>query len=230
MINTAIILAGGKGTRLQSVVQDLPKPMAPINGRPFLAILLDRLNDQGVSRVILSVGYKHETIMEHFGHQYRDITISYAIEDEPLGTGGGVKLAAQLCPDPYFLLINGDTMFDIDIQKLVGYHLADRPSISIALHTVENQDRYGQVELDCCNNVVSFTEKKHIEKGHINGGVYIFDTFTVLNSELPEAFSLEKDILENKAYQDKMKGYPMDGYFIDIGIPEDYSRAQDELS
>lgn len=229
MIKTAIILAGGKGTRLQSVVNDLPKPMAPVNERPFLEILLDQLNAQGVSRAILSVGYKHKVIMEHFGHQYKDIMISYALEESPLGTGGGVKLAAQLCPEDHFLLINGDTLFDINLAGLWGYHLADRPDISIALHTVENQDRYGKVVLDCCNNVTQFMEKNHIDRGFINGGIYIVQKSVVMNDELPEVFSFEKEILENLDASLWIKGYPMKGYFIDIGIPEDYAKAQTEL-
>lgn len=229
MIKEAIILAGGMGTRLQSVVTEIPKPMAPIGGRPFLAILLDNLNDQGIYHVILAVGYKYEVIKEYFGEQYKNISIDYAIELEPLGTGGAVSLALQFLNGNEFILMNGDTLFDVELNELSDIYHNNNADISIALKPVANQDRYGLVKIDEDDKIVEFTEKQPIDKGLINGGVYASSKTFISSLDLPLKYSWEKDVLEVQTTKAKMYGFETDSYFIDIGIPTDYAKAQIEL-
>ena len=130
MVKEAVILAGGFGTRLQSVVADVPKPMAPVNGKPFLQYILDYCIKQGIERVVLSTGYKHEVIFSFFGTQYNTITIQYAHEQEPLGTGGGIQFALQKCIDENVVVLNGDTFFDVDLQALESQHISAQSELS----------------------------------------------------------------------------------------------------
>ncbi len=148
IVQEAIILAGGFGTRLKDVVSDVPKVMAPVNGRPFLEYLLDYLEDNIIDHVILSVGYKHELIREHFGNRYKSIDIEYAVEDEPLGTGGGIKKAFDFVRGYKALVFNGDTMFRINLEKSFEFHFSKSSEFSIILREVNNVERYGAVELD----------------------------------------------------------------------------------
>ncbi|EAH7090767.1 D-glycero-D-manno-heptose 1-phosphate guanosyltransferase [Campylobacter coli] len=213
----AIVLAGGLGTRLRSVVQDLPKPMAPINGEPFLAFVLEHLKKQGITEVILSVSYKYELIQEYFKDEFHGMRIRYNIEKELLGTGGAIKDALKLIKNEVYVL-NGDTFFDIDLKKLV---LSNSNKICIALKQIQNFDRYGTVNIDKQGLVTSFEEKVFKKQGLINGGIYllkkdIFDKF-----DLEKKFSFEEFLQEN--YKSlKIQTQIFDDYFIDIGIPEDY--------
>jgi len=147
-----IILAGGLGTRLREVVDDVPKAMAPINGRPFLEVLLNYIDRFGFKRVILSTGYMSDKIQNHFRHKFKSITIDYAIEYEPLGTGGAIKNALRKVESPYFIVMNGDTFFPINLQLFFQEHVEQLADLSIALRQVENASRYGQVE--CTNDKV----------------------------------------------------------------------------
>ena len=216
-----IILAGGFGTRLSTVVKDVPKPMAPINGKPFLHYIFKELQHQKIKQVVLSVGHLKEVIQDYFQDSYLGISIQYAIENEPLGTGGGIKHAFNFVEDDAFVL-NGDTFFDIELSKLKKTD-AD---ISIALKPMFNFDRYGTVELNNENRIVSFNEKKHCEHGLINGGVYYFKKSLFDKIETERKFSFEKDILEKHLHHLQIQGTVFDNYFIDIGIPEDYKQAQ----
>jgi D-glycero-alpha-D-manno-heptose 1-phosphate guanylyltransferase len=225
----AVILAGGFGTRLQKVVKDVPKPMALVNGRPFLAHILDYLLGQRIDRFVLSVGYKHEMIQDYFGGLYRDVPIRYAIEDTPLGTGGGIRKALLEATTDDVVIVNGDTLFQIDVDELISVHKETQSEVSIALKRVENTDRYGAVTLDADGRISGFEEKKYIRSGLINGGIYVLDRVSFLKHGLPEVFSFEKDYLEAYVGKATMSGVVSDGYFIDIGIPEDYQRAQAEL-
>ena len=216
-----IILAGGFGTRLSTVVKDVPKPMAPINGKPFLHYIFKELQHQKIKQVVLSVGHLKEVIQDYFQDSYLGISIQYAIENEPLGTGGGIKYAFNFVEDDAFVL-NGDTFFDIELSKLKKTD-AD---ISIALKPMFNFDRYGTVELNNENRIVSFNEKKHCEHGLINGGVYYFKKSLFDKIETEKKFSFEKDILEKHLHHLQIQGTVFDNYFIDIGIPEDYKQAQ----
>lgn len=228
-LKEAIILAGGQGTRLRSVISEIPKPMAPVNEVPFLAIILENLKSQGIEHVILSVGFKHEVIIDYFGDCFMDMTIDYAIEKEPLGTGGAVSLALSFIQGHEFLLVNGDTLFDVDIKDFYSFHKSVKSKLSIALKPIQQSSRYGIVKIDEENRVTSFEEKQFIEEGLINGGVYISSCDYILSLSLPEKYSWEKDVLEKEVLKGNYTGFISDSYFIDIGIPEDYNRAQLEL-
>ncbi|EPT6722512.1 D-glycero-D-manno-heptose 1-phosphate guanosyltransferase [Campylobacter coli] len=212
----AIVLAGGLGTRLRSVVQDLPKPMAPINGKPFLAFVLEYLKKQGITEIILSVSYKYELIQEYFKDEFHGMKIHYNIEKELLGTGGAIKDALKLVKNEVYV-VNGDTFFDIDLKKLV----LNGSKICIALKQMQNFDRYGTVNVDEQGIVTSFEEKVFKKQGLINGGIYllkkdIFDEFS-----LEKKFSFEKFLQENFELL-KIQTQIFNDYFIDIGVPQDY--------
>ena len=216
----AIVLAGGFGTRLSTVVSDVPKPMAPINGRPFLEYLLDDLNEKGISRVILAVGYKKEIIKSHFKEKYKNIDIVYSDEDIPLGTGGAIKKALNLAKAKDIFTINGDTFFDINLKEMYQFHKKNSSKLTLAIKEMEKFDRYGSLVL-AKDKIIKFEEKKYNEKGYINGGIYLINK-EILNKEEKESFSFEKEILENEISKIEKYGYIAEGYFIDIGIPEDY--------
>lgn len=230
MIKEALVLAGGLGTRLKNVVQDRPKPMALINGRPFLEYLLDFLMHSGVKKVILAVGYKKEYIKDHFGTTYKNLSIIYSEEDEPLGTGGAIKKALTLIEQKDFFILNGDTYFKINLKSFFGLHKEKKSILSTALKFTKNSQRYGTVMIDDENKIIGFEEKGKSSEGLINGGIYIASKkiLGILN-ELPEKFSFEKDFLEKFYHNFVFYGFPFDEYFIDIGVPEDYERAQKEF-
>lgn len=229
-LNTeAIILAGGMGTRLRSVIQDIPKPMAPIGETPFLTYLLDELKQQGIQRVVLSTGYKHEVVEESYGNSYKGMDLVYSVEDTPLGTGGAIKKALQLINTPNALILNGDTMFKVDFMSMFRFHLENESDFTLALKKMEDSQRYGVVET-ASNRVVRFREKAERKAGSINGGIYLLKKEILLGKDLPEKFSFEKDFMEAYFRELKVMAFVSDGYFIDIGIPEDYAKAQQELN
>lgn len=232
MIKEAIILAGGFGTRLRSVITGVPKPMAPVNGFPFLHYVLLRLKNAGVEKAILSVGYLAETVAEHFGNEYLGMKISYAYEKEALGTGGGIRLAMEQCKDAHVLAMNGDSFFHCDLNELCEKHLSGSSDVTLALRKVNDASRYGTVQLDG-SRIVAFREKSPGITGEawINGGVYVIRKKTFLGLTEPnKAFSIEFDFFAKYADKLWLQGVPSDGYFIDIGIPEDYERAQQEFA
>lgn len=229
MITAAIILAGGFGTRLQSVVKDRPKPMADINGKPFLQHLLDYLILQDINTCILSVGYKWETIQEYFGSSYRSMSLSYVVEETPLGTGGAILKAVQSSEEEEFFVFNGDTFFAIDLALFYQQHHQHTSLLSLALKSMSNFDRYGVVVTDANGRVTSFEEKKFYASGNINGGIYLLKRKIFDQLELPEKFSFEKEVMEKQYANIPFQGVVFDDYFIDIGIPEDYERAKHEL-
>ncbi len=229
----AIILAGGFGTRLQSVVKDVPKPMADISGRPFLAYLLQSLQNCGVKKVVISVGYLQGKIIEYFGDLYLGMSISYAMEDRPLGTGGAIinslKFIDQNKP---VLILNGDSFLQFDCQELIASYnknMAEK-NIIMVLRKMDDCSRYGRVIFDQKMVVKNFEEKSTEQKsGFINGGIYLLDPNIFTKYSLPEKFSFETDFLAKYLEDIKPQAICSDGYFIDIGIPEDYARAQQEL-
>ncbi|HEF9199232.1 TPA: nucleotidyltransferase family protein [Campylobacter coli] len=214
----AIVLAGGLGTRLRSVVQDLPKPMAPINGKPFLAFVLEYLKKQGITEIILSVSYKYELIQEYFKDEFHGMKIHYNIEKELLGTGGAIKDALKFVKNEVYVL-NGDTFFDIDLKKPV----LNSSKICIALKQMQNFDRYGTVNVDEQGIVTSFEEKVFKKQGLINGGVYLLKKDIFNNFSLERKFSFEEFLQENYKTL-KIQTQIFDDYFIDIGVPKDYKR------
>ncbi|MCF8368603.1 MAG: nucleotidyltransferase family protein [Bacteroidales bacterium] len=226
----AIILAGGKGTRLKEVVSDVPKVMAPINGRPFLEYVLDYLENYVVEHVVLSVGYMHKVIMDHFGNQYKSITIDYAIEEEALGTGGGIKKAFEYIHDNRAFVFNGDTMFRINLIRLFDFQISRETDFSMVLRQVDNVSRYGAVEYDDEKRITGFFEKGEQQgPGMINGGVYLIHKRFFNQHQFPDKFSIEKDCFEKMVNAYPFFGIVCKQYFLDIGIPEDYERAQHEF-
>jgi D-glycero-alpha-D-manno-heptose 1-phosphate guanylyltransferase len=225
----AIVLAGGLGTRLRHIVPDLPKSMAPVNGRPFISYVLAYLARQKISTVIVAAGYRHEQIISGIGKRFMNMDVKYSIEDEPLGTGGAMLKAFSCTGSGSCLVLNGDTLFTVDIASFTGHFIEKRPAISVAVKPMENFDRYGNITLEG-ERIKSFNEKKFCRKGIINGGVYLVNKeWMIMNSPGP-VFSFEKDILQKKAVDEMITGYISDTYFIDIGVPEDYFRAERELA
>ena len=229
-MNTALILAGGLGTRLRTVVDDLPKPLAPVNGKPFLHYILHSLAAQQVERCVLSIGYKAELIQQVFGNQYAGLRIDYVVEQQPLGTGGALRLAAQQIDDA-FCLLNGDTLAELSLQSLAAFHQQHQSDITLSLASVNDLSRYGSVMLDAGSRVTGFAEKQpQGGSGLINAGVYCIARHALHRMPPPgDTFSLER-FLEKHTNELAIFGTINTGYFIDIGIPEDYLRAQQEFA
>jgi len=224
----AIILAGGMGTRLKGVVDDVSKVMAPINKRPFLEYLLNHLKKYNVYRAIMSVGYKHDAIQKHFKDSFNGIKMEYIVEDEPLGTGGAIKKACKYLNNAYAYVVNGDTLFNIDLDEFIMFHRMKFADITVALCEMDDPQRYGTVEMN--DGIINkFKEKGQKKPGLINGGVYLVEKSIFEMYNFPEKFSFEKELMEK--YVDKLTiaGYAAWDYFIDIGVPEDLERAKNEL-
>jgi D-glycero-alpha-D-manno-heptose 1-phosphate guanylyltransferase len=229
IIKEAIILAGGLGTRLRSAVPDLPKCMAPVNEKPFLTYVINYLISEGVTRFIFSLGYKSEAIIAFLKKDFSSLLYETSIEDDPLGTGGAVKKALSLAKEKSVLIVNGDTYYNLDAEILASVHSLSGACCTLGLKPMQNFDRYGVVEIDHCSVVTRFREKQFYESGLINGGIYALHRDKFLEENLPEKFSFEKDYLEKFYKTRRMFGVVQDEYFIDIGIPEDFERAQREL-
>jgi D-glycero-alpha-D-manno-heptose 1-phosphate guanylyltransferase len=229
MIDEAIILAGGFGTRLKPVLNDKPKPMAPVCGRPFLEHLFDYLLKYGINKVVIAAGYRHEDIISHFGNKFKDLYIAYSIEKEPLGTGGAILKATGSVFSDSFFVMNGDTYFDVDLASFVSSFSKNNAFLSIALKPMENFDRYGSVAIDN-EKIISFNEKKFCTTGLINGGIYLIRKSWLNRSAPGKIFSFEKEILENNVRNTHFAYFISDTYFIDIGVPEDYARANEEMT
>ena len=231
LLQEAIILAGGFGTRLQSVVNDVPKPMAPINNEPFLNYLFDYLKHYQIKHVVLSTGYLSEKIIDYYKTDYKGIKISYTKEEVALGTGGGIRLASEKCTTSNVLVLNGDSFFDVDIDSYFLKHNHSNAQYSLALREIDNASRYGTITLGNGNSIIAFKEKNNIERsGLINGGVYILNrTLFLTQTQANTAFSIEKDFYESRISELNIFGFESDGYFIDIGIPEDYKKAQNDF-
>jgi D-glycero-alpha-D-manno-heptose 1-phosphate guanylyltransferase len=224
-----IILAGGLGTRLRGTIGDFPKCMAPVNGKPFLHYLFVYLQEQGCTRIILSLGYKHEVIIDWLKEHSWPFEISYVIEEEPLGTGGGIQLTIREAKTDDVAVLNGDTMFSVDLGDQFKFHVQLKSATTLALKEMKEFERYGVVNTDDQHHLISFEEKQYRESGLINGGVYIINKNFLLGKGLPEKFSFEKDYLEAFVGEQRFYGYRDTSYFIDIGIPEDYHRVQDDF-
>lgn len=222
----AIILAGGFGTRLSHIVKDVPKPMAPVCGQPFLKYIVDDLINKGITKIIMAVGYKQDIIIDHFGSSYRNTEIAYSKEDEPLLTGGAVKKALRECSEETIFIINGDTFFDVDLKDMLNMHLENSADLTIALKYMEKFERYGTVDF-YGSKVNAFAEKKYKEKGYINGGIYVIKK-GLLDFYTQKKFSFET-YLTNRIIDLKCVAFLSNSYFIDIGIPEDYEKVQDDF-
>lgn len=227
IITEAIILAGGLGTRLREVVPDLPKCMAPVCGRPFLFYVINYLRSQGIEKFIFSLGYKHEVIEKYLNEQFSTLNYECVIENEPLGTGGAIQLACKKITCKNALIVNGDTLFKADVRSLALLQEQMNAHCTLAVKPMKNFDRYGTVTIEPDGRISEFKEKQFYQNGYINAGVYILEVSSFLQQRWPLKFSFEKDYLEKM--NSRLFADPQDGYFIDIGIPEDYKRAQDEL-
>lgn len=229
VIKEAVILAGGLGTRLRSAVPDLPKCMAPILAKPFIGYLIDYLQQQGIEKFIFSLGYKYDLIEQYLNTQYGNLNITYSVEELPLGTGGAIRLACKTATEKTVLVVNGDTFFKINLTKLASFHHMCGAHCTLSLKPMLNFNRYGVVELKNDYSILSFKEKQFYQKGLINGGVYLLHAAKFLEDNLPEKFSFEKDYLEKYLGSRRFYGVIQDEFFIDIGIPEDFERAQTEI-
>ena len=232
----AIILAGGFGTRIKEVLgDDIPKPMAPVCEKPFLNFLLNFLTHYGITHIVISTGHLAEKITTYYGSLGTNPTwggakLTFSHESVPLGTGGAIRLAMQHCKQKNVLVLNGDSYFDFDLPNLTTMHKTFKSLQTLALREVEDASRYGKV-VEANHVIQEFQEKSTTKQdGYINAGVYIFNKEAFMNdTPMDTAFSLERDYFPKAIEQQKMHGFYYGGYFIDIGIPEDYKKAQDDF-
>jgi D-glycero-alpha-D-manno-heptose 1-phosphate guanylyltransferase len=226
----AIILAGGLGTRLRSAVSDVPKCMAPVVGKPFLHYVINYFQQQGVAKFIFSLGYMSEIIEQFLILNYPNLQYQIVIETEPLGTGGAIQLACSKATEEDILILNGDTFFEVDVQAVFMFHQQHDAACTLSLKTMQQFDRYGVVEMDSNSRITSFKEKQFYQQGLINGGVYVLNKAKFLIKNFNQKFSFEKDYLEEYVSEGKFTGIKQEAYFIDIGIPEDFNKAQAEFN
>jgi D-glycero-alpha-D-manno-heptose 1-phosphate guanylyltransferase len=233
-----VILAGGLGTRLRAAYAAGPKSMAPVGGRPFLNYLLEWLQSQSVKQVILCVGYKRTHIQRYVGKGRKwGLRVTYSIEKELLGTGGAVKNAERLIPGKRLLVINGDTFLDVNLKELVQFHRRHEALATLAMVNVVDDQRYGSMRVDGKSRITTFLEKgempasNKLEEGSrpINGGVYVFEKKLLNAIRASRPVSLEKKVFPRLVARKQMYGFLRDAYFVDIGVPDDLRRAQNEL-
>ena len=222
----AIILAGGLGTRLRGVIGDTPKCMASVAGKPFLHYLFRYLTTQNISRIVLSLGYKSEAVIEWSAKEEWPFQIDQVIEEAPLGTGGGIRLAMEQCTANDVFVLNGDTMFMIDLAQMLSFHRQSPAETTLAIKAMEHFDRYGTVRMATDGAITSFEEKAPKIQGNINGGIYLINRQAFLQRAFPQKFSFEKDYLEQYVSEAVFYGWTSDAYFIDIGVPQDYKQAR----
>jgi D-glycero-alpha-D-manno-heptose 1-phosphate guanylyltransferase len=229
-IKEAIILAGGLGTRLRSSVPDLPKCMAPVGGKPFIAYITDYFRRAGISSFVFALGYKSAAFDDFFRDHFPSGGYTVSLEAEPLGTGGAIRQACTMATEKTVLVLNGDTFFRIGLAALSDLHADRRADCTLCLKPMRDFDRFGVVEQDVTQRVVGFREKKAYREGLINGGVYALDRESFLREDLPAVFSFEKDYLEKVLVSRRIYGVIQDQFFIDIGIPEDYRLVQSAIN
>ncbi len=226
-MKTAIVLAGGLGTRLRSITQDvLPKPMVPVQEKPFLYWLFRYLHAQKITNIILAVSHRAEVITQYFENEWMGIQIQYSFEYVPMGTGGAIRQAMELTHDKQVFVINGDTYFPIHLSKLKDHHEDFGNDITLAVKLLHSFDRYGTLSMDSRNRINAFHEKKFSDRGYINGGIYCINRATFIQNTPDTAFSIEKEVFEKQIKSLKIGGYKCKAGFIDIGIPEDYHAIQ----
>ncbi len=222
----AIILAGGQGTRLRAVVNDRPKVMALVNGRPFLSRLLDQLKEAGVRSVVLSTGYMAHDVESAIGSTYDGIRIRYSPEDQPMGTAGAVRLALEKTVSDPILVLNGDSFCEVDLQELCRLHCARHARATIVLAQVEDTSRFGRVQTDSSGAVTSFQEKGGAASaGWINAGVYCLNREVAENIPPGQALSLEREVFP-RLVGTGLFGFKAGREFLDIGTPQSYEEAQ----
>lgn len=224
----AIVLAGGFGTRLKEVVPDLPKPMAPVDGRPFLEILLTMLARKGFTRVVLALGFMSEKIIKHFGDNYLGMELVHEVESQPLGTGGAIRAALAHCLADHVFTFNGDTYLDLEVDKLEFLWRKNHNPI-IVVRKVPDTARFGRVDI-ADGRVAGFLEKGKAGLGLINAGCYVLPKHGLDDFSLGQAFSIETEFFIKYLQCTRFDGFVTQGRFIDIGVPDDYALAQIELA
>ena len=229
MITEAIILAGGQGTRLKNIVSDIPKPMVNISGKPFLEYIVRFLLNKGINKVIFSLGYKADVIEDYFKNEYCGLKLDYVIEKTPLGTGGGLALAMKKVSGNSVFVFNGDSLSLVSLESLSKFHRSVSADLTLVTKHVTDAKRYGVVQMSNQGVIKSFKEKKS-EMGLINTGVYLISKkwFYEMKPNL-QKFSFEKEMLEPSIIKGTVYGFQSSEYFIDIGIPEDYEKAKEEM-
>jgi D-glycero-alpha-D-manno-heptose 1-phosphate guanylyltransferase len=226
----AVLLAGGRGTRLETVSGGLPKPLIQVGGRPFIEHVLDNLVEAGCDHIVIAASYKWDLLRDHLGSSYKDCTLGWSIETNPLGTGGAIHQAFKLFDLAAAFVLNADTLFRVNLNALEMEHLASRAAVTVALREVPDVARFGEVVVGEGGRIVLFSEKGRHGHGLINGGVYLIDGRVWSDGRLSEAFSFERDFLQRRVATEALYGYIADGYFIDIGVPDDLERARRDLS
>lgn len=234
----AVVLAGGRGTRLRDAVSGFPKSLAPIGQAPFLSYLLGWLRGQGVTDIILAVGYRRQDIVRHYGGRAPEgVRLRYSVETTPLGTGGALRNLRSMLEGEEFLVLNGDSIFDVDLHEMLSFHRRHRAQTTLALASPPDAGRYGSVVLDARGRIRAFIEKQastlpgegcRPEPLLISGGIYIMSKAVFRHIPGRSAVSLEKEVFP-RLIGGPFYGFPSKGYFIDIGVPEDYQRANTEL-
>jgi len=226
VVTEAIILAGGLGTRLRSVVPDLPKAMVPVGGQPFLSYLLRHLEENGVLRVVLAVGYRRQAIQDFFGSKYGALQIEYSVEQEPLGTGGGLLQALAYINGPFAFVVNGDTFLRLDYRAMaLMLDRSEHIDLVVALRAVADASRYGRAVV-AAGRIQGFTAGGTPGPGLINAGCYLVSRSIFNRYPMPAKFSWEHDFLEAQTAEVRPVAFPCDAPFIDIGVPEALEQAQ----
>jgi D-glycero-alpha-D-manno-heptose 1-phosphate guanylyltransferase len=234
----AVVLAGGRGTRLRKAVPNLPKSLVPIGQRPFLSYLLDWLRVRGVTEIILALGHRRRAIARYYAqHPLQGVRLRYSVETAPLGTGGALRNLRSMLGGEDFLVLNGDSIFDVDLQQMFSFHRRRRSETTLALANPPETGRYGSVVLDARHRIKAFLEKQAAPPAEsngaggprwVNGGLYIMNKAVFRHMPKRQVVSLEKEVFPRLIGR-RFYGFPWKGYFIDIGIPEDYRRARAEL-
>ena len=223
---TAAILAGGLGTRLRGVIADRPKVLAPVGGRPFLALLLDQLADAGIRKVVFLTRHRAEQVREAFGETYDGMRLIYAEEPSPLGTAGAVRRALPLITGSRVLLLNGDSYCDVPVDEFYEQHCRQNAGASLALVQAPDTSRFGQIRLDGIGRVIAFEEKGQARgRGWINAGVYLIERKVLAELSVNQPLSLEHEVLPVWVSRRLVYGMECGERFIDIGTPESYSKA-----
>ena len=236
----AVVLAGGLGTRLGKTVVGLPKSLAPIGEQPFLSYLLGWLRSEGITEVILAVGHRRRAIVQHYArHKPDGIRLRYSIENKPLGTGGALRNVRALLRCEEFFVLNGDSIFDVNLQRMLAFHRRHRSKATLALANPPEAGRYGSFLLNAQGRIRAFVEKQATSEPNagggpdlsrwISGGLYIMNKAIFRHMPRRQELSLEKEVFP-RLIGGPFYGFPSKGYFIDIGVPEDYQRAQSELT
>jgi D-glycero-alpha-D-manno-heptose 1-phosphate guanylyltransferase len=228
-LKEVIILAGGFGTRLKSVVVDKPKCLAEVNHKPFISYLIESLLNYNYEKFIFSLGYLNEDVIDYINEYYPNLNVIFSVEEKPLLTGGAIRLAIENVSSDSVLILNADTYLGVNLELLHNYHYNLNSEITITLKPMSNFDRYGSVKFDNQKRIYSFEEKKYIEFGYINCGYIYLKKEILKNFQINMPFSLEKDFIVNKINEININAFIDDSYFIDIGIPEDYLKANEDF-